>query len=92
VPGILVTESGARLTSVARELRSLDAALVRRRQADLIARGYERLRATPDAPSGVALVMQYLFITDVNYDSGLCELDGRPRPSYHAWAELPTAR
>ncbi|MEA2445189.1 MAG: hypothetical protein QOJ12_2481, partial [Thermoleophilales bacterium] len=26
------------------------------------------------------------------YDSGLCELDGQPRPAYQAWAELPTVR
>ena len=88
---ILVTESGARLTTVAREERLRDDVLVRRRQAELIAANYERLRTTR-AGAGVEMVLQYLFITDMNYDSGLCELDGRPRPAYYAWAELPTAR
>ena len=86
---ILVTETGARLTRIAREERLTDDVIVRRRQAELIARGYERLRTQPEG-AGVDLVLQYLFITDMNYDSGLCELDGRPRPAYYAWAELPT--
>jgi hypothetical protein len=90
-PGLLVTESGARLTVIARNEGLVDPALIRGRQADLIARGYDRLRLGPEG-AGVALVMQYLFISDANYDSGLCELDGRPRPAYYAWAQLPTAR
>lgn len=84
---IQVTETGARLTAIARAERLRDDGLVRRRQAELIARAYERLRASA-AGDGVELVLQYLFITDMNYDSGLCELDGRPRPSYFAWAQL----
>lgn len=90
-PGILVTESGARLTTIAREERITDPATILSRQAELIARGFERLRTGPEG-AGVAIVMNYLFITDVNYDSGLCDLDGRPRPAYYAWAELPAAR
>jgi hypothetical protein len=88
---ILVTETGARLTTIAREERLRDDVRVRRRQAELLAANYERLRTTP-AGAGVEMVLQYLFITDMNYDSGLCELDGRPRPAYYAWAELPTLR
>ena len=83
---IYVTESGARLTAIARKERLRDDVVVRRRQAELIARGHDRLRAGADT---VELVLQYLFITDMNYDSGLCELDGTPRPSYFAWAALP---
>lgn len=83
-----ITETGVRLTSVARNERVRDDAVVRRRQAELIARGHERLRTAP-AGEGVELVLQYLFITDMNYDSGLCELDGTRRPAYYAWAELP---
>ena len=45
---ILVTESGARLTTIAREDRLRDDARVRRRQAELITRGYERLRPGPE--------------------------------------------
>jgi hypothetical protein len=87
----LVTESGARLSVIARKEGIADPLILRRRQADLIARGYERLRLGPEG-AGVGVVMQYLFITDPNYDSGLCDLDGRPRPAYHAWAELRTLR
>ena len=39
--------------------------------------------------AGVGMVCLYLFVTDMNYDSGLCDLDGTPRPAYYAWAELP---
>jgi len=90
LPGrpIWVTETGARLTTIARDERLRDDVVVRRRQAELVARGYERLRAQ----AGVDMVLQYLFITDMNYDSGLCELDGRPRPAYYAWAQLPAVR
>jgi hypothetical protein len=86
---ILVTETGVRLTTIAKDERIADDVIARRRQAELLARGYERLRTT-DGGAGVEMVLQYLFITDVNYDSGLCELDGRPRPAYYAWAELAT--
>jgi hypothetical protein len=88
---ILVTESGARLTTIAREERLRDDTRVRRRQAELIARGCERLRLGPEGQA-VTMVLHYLFVTDMNYDSGLCELDGRPRPSYYAWADLETVR
>ena len=88
---ILVTESGARLTAIARAEGLRDDARVRYRQAELIARGHERLRTGPEG-EGVELLLQYLFISDLNYDSGLCELDGRPRPSYYAWADLDGVR
>jgi hypothetical protein len=39
--------------------------------------------------AGVGMVCHYLFVTDMNYDSGLCELDGTPRPAYEAWKRLP---
>jgi hypothetical protein len=90
-PGILVTESGARLTTISRAEKIVDPATLLSRQAELIARGFERLRTGPEG-AGVALVLHYLFVTDFNYDSGLCDLDGRPRPAYYAWAELPSVR
>jgi hypothetical protein len=40
--------------------------------------------------AGVGLVCQYLFVTDVFYDSGLCDLDGTPRPAYYAWTAEPS--
>ena len=90
-PGLMITETGVRLTTVARQLRSLDEDVIHERQAELLERGYERLR-TGSAGDGVDVVMHYLFITDLFYDSGLCDLDGTPRPAYYAWADLPTDR
>jgi hypothetical protein len=88
-PSIMITETGVRRTTVARQLRSLNEPVINQRQAELLERGYERLR-TGSAGDGVDVVMHYLFITDVFYDSGLCDLDGTPRPAYYAWADLPT--
>jgi hypothetical protein len=90
-PGLMITETGVRLTTVAKQLRSLDEPTIHQRQAALLERGYERLR-TGSAGDGVDVVMHYLFITDLFYDSGLCDLDGTPRPAYYAWADLPTDR
>lgn len=81
---ILVTESGARID----QLGVHDPAAARLRQAALIERSMRRLAFGPDG-AGVALVCQYLFVTDANYDSGLCDLDGTPRPAYYAWSQLP---
>jgi hypothetical protein len=90
-PGLLVTETGARLTKVAKELGSTDAAAVRDGQAELIERNWRRMQLGPEG-AGVAMLCLYLFVTDMNYDSGLCDLDGTPRPAYYAWAQLPVFR
>ena len=47
---------------------------------------------SPEQGEGIDVYMHYLFVTDMNYDAGLCELDGTPRPAYRVWAELPTLR
>jgi hypothetical protein len=60
-------------------------------QADLLRRSARRMLTGPEG-EGVAMVCQYLFVTDANYDSGLCALDGSPRPAYYAWGEVPTLR
>jgi hypothetical protein len=90
-PGLVITETGVRRTTVAKQLKSLDERVINERQAELLERGYERLRTGP-AGDGVDVVMHYLFVTDLFYDSGLCDLDGTPRPAYYAWADLPTDR
>ena len=84
-PDLLVTESGARLD----RLGAADAATARLKQAELIERSLRRLAFGPDG-AGVGLVFQYLFVTDPTYDSGLCNLDGSPRPAYYAWSQLPS--
>jgi hypothetical protein len=86
-PGLLITETGARLDRIAGR-RALTGNAAGQRQAELIERYWQRTRFTPDG-AGIGMVCQYLFVTDANYDTGLCELDGTPRPAYRAWATLP---
>jgi hypothetical protein len=90
-PGLLVTETGARIGKVAKEYGLRDAEAARLKQGELIERNWRRMQRGPEG-AGVGLVCLYLFVTDMNYDSGLCELDGTPRPAYHAWAQLPVFR
>jgi hypothetical protein len=88
-PGILVTESGARLDKIAARFGLHDPSAIRLKQAELIESALRRLAYGPDG-AGVDLVCHYLFVTDPNYDSGLCDLDGTPRPAYYAWSQLPS--
>ena len=89
-PGILVTESGARPGVVAGNFGlPPDPGVALVAQAEVLRRNLWRMAVGPEG-RGVALVCQYLFVTDVFYDSGLCELDGTPRPAYYAWAGQPT--
>jgi hypothetical protein len=87
---LFVTESGARPDVLAKrfDLGRREAALAK--QAELVERAFLRVALGPEGGGDVALVCQYLFVTDRFYDSGLCELDGTPRPAYYAWAGLPT--
>lgn len=87
-PGVLVTETGARLDKIAEQYGLRDPAAARQKQAELIGRNWQRMQFHPEG-AGVGMVCLYLFVTDMNYDSGLCDLDGTPRPAYYAWAELP---
>lgn len=84
-PGLLITETGARLTRLG---GAAEPTLARQRQAERIERYWWRMQFGPEG-AGVAMVCLYPFVTDINYDSGLCELDGTPRPAYYAWARLP---
>jgi hypothetical protein len=83
-PELLITESGARPAVVAERFGlPPDQALLG--QAEVLRRNLWRMTVGPEG-EGVALLCQYLFVTDYFYDSGLCELDGTPRPAYFAWA------
>ena len=84
-PGLLITESGARPGVVARNFGATDPGMALVAQASLVRRNLWRMTVGPEG-AGVGLVCQYLFVTDRFYDSGLCELDGTPRPAYWAWA------
>jgi hypothetical protein len=87
-PGVMVTESGARPEVVARRFGLTDPGQALYGQALLLRRALWRLATGPEG-AGVGLVCQYLFVTDVFFDTGLCELDGTPRPAYFAWAGAP---
>jgi hypothetical protein len=87
-PGLLVTETGARLDKLAALFGLRDPSAALQRQAELIERYWRRMQFGPEG-AGVGMVCLYLFVTDMHYDSGLCDLDGTPRPAYHAWGRLP---
>jgi hypothetical protein len=89
-PGLLITESGARPGVVARNFGLVGRRAALDAQGLVVNRALWRLAAGPEG-TGVALVCQYLFVTD-RYDSGLCDPDGAPRPAYFAWAAAPTRR
>src|SRR3954468_1394145 len=79
-PGVLITETGARLERVGPG----DGALSRSRQAELLDRYWQRMQFGPEGP-GVAMILQYLFVSDKHYDCGLCDPDATPRPAYRTW-------
>ncbi len=87
-PGLLVTETGARLDRIAALYGLREPAAIGQRQAELIERYWQRMQFDPEG-AGVGMVCLYLFVTDMHYDSGLCDLDGTPRPAYAAWGRLP---
>jgi hypothetical protein len=91
-PQMLITESGVTLRTIARRLGIADPTAQRVKQADLLRAAWERLAKSTDG-GGVALFTQYLFHTDPNYDSGLCETaesGGARRPAFEAWRALPS--
>jgi hypothetical protein len=90
-PQLLITEGGVTLQTIVQRLGIRDPAATRAKQAELLRASYERLRGREG--EGVALVTQYLFNSDRNYDSGLCEpadAGGARRPAYDAWRALPS--
>jgi hypothetical protein len=91
-PQLLVTEGGVTLPTIARRYRLADPQAQRAKQAELLTDAWRRL-TTGGEGEGIAMVTQYLFYTDPNYDSGLCEATdagGGPRPAYAAWKALPS--
>jgi hypothetical protein len=88
-PGILLTEGGVTLSKIASLYPGTDPRL---KQADLLQRNWNRMNAGPDS-AGISMVSQYLWYTDPNYDSGLCdtsESGGAKRPAYSTWRALPS--
>ena len=93
-PGLLLTEGGVTLASIASASRWNigDRGAQLAKQAELLQRNWERMNAGPDS-AGIAMLSQYLWYTDPNYDSGLCdtsESGGAKRPAYATWRSLPS--
>jgi hypothetical protein len=79
---LCITETGARLNVIGDPPQP--------RQAELLDRYWQRMQFGREGEGeGVAAVFQYLFVSSPNYDSGLCDPDGTPRPAYRAWGRLP---
>jgi hypothetical protein len=90
-PGIAITEGGARLAKIASVYGISEAAALRSKQAALLTANWNRMYLGSDG-AGVGMLSWYLFYTDVNFDDGLCEVDGTKRPAYSAWGALPSLR
>jgi hypothetical protein len=93
-PGLLLTEGGVTLASIASASRwnISDRTAQLAKQAELLQRNWDRMNAGPDS-AGISMVSQYLWYTDPNYDSGLCdtsESGGAKRPAYATWRSLPS--
>ena len=93
-PQLFLTEGGVTLGNLASKWGLTTAAAQRAKQADLLQRNWNRMNSGPDS-AGIAMVSQYLFYTDPNYDSGLndaYESGGAKRPAYFTWRGLPSVQ
>jgi len=93
-PGIMLTEGGVTIQSIASAARwgITDPAAQRLKQAELIQRAWDRMASTADG-AGIAVFSNYLWFTDPNFDSGLrdaAEAGGATRPAYATWGGLPS--
>jgi hypothetical protein len=93
-PWIMLTEGGVTIQSIrnAQRWNIQDAAAQRAKQAELVQRAWNRMATTPDG-AGIAVASNYLWYTDPNFDSGLCDTlasGGARRPAYTTWGGLPS--
>lgn len=91
-PSAFLTEGGATLTNMALRWGISDAAGQRAKQAELVSRSWNRMVGTTEG-AGIQMTSNYLFYSDVNFDSGLCEPaenGGAKRPAYTTWKSLPS--
>jgi hypothetical protein len=95
-PWIMLTEGGVTIQSIRSTTRwnipDSDPARQRAKQAELISRAWDRMASTADG-TGIAVASNYLWYTDPNFDSGLCDAlanGGATRPAYTAWGGLPS--
>jgi hypothetical protein len=93
-PWIMLTEGGVTIQSIRSAARwnIADPAAQRAKQAELIQRAWNRMASAGEG-GGIAVASNYLWYTDPNFDSGLCDTfdsGGATRPSYTTWAGLPS--
>src|SRR3954465_5431417 len=63
------------------------------KQADLLQRNWNRMAVNTGDGAATAMLGQYLWYTDPNYDDGLCETfesGGATRPAYTTWKAMPS--
>ena len=94
-PGIMLTEGGVTIQSIRSAARwnIADPSAQRAKQAELVQRSWNRMLSAGDG-AGIAVTANYLWYTDPNFDSGLCETlvpgGGATRPAYSTWGALPS--
>ena len=95
-PGVMLTEGGVTIQSIRSTTRwnipDSNPVAQREKQAELIRRAWDRMASTPDG-TGIAVTSNYLWYTDPNFDSGLCDAlasGGATRPAYTSWGGLPS--
>lgn len=92
-PWIMLTEGGVTIQSIRSTARwgIADPAAQRAKQAELIGRAWDRMESSADG-AGIAVASNYLWYTDPNFDSGLCDTvadGGATRPAFTTWGGLP---
>jgi hypothetical protein len=94
-PWILLTEGGVTIQSIRSATRwnIADPGAQRAKQAELVQRSWDRMASATEG-AGIAVTSNYLWYTDPNFDSGLCETletgGGATRPAYATWGALPS--
>ncbi|MDX6723691.1 MAG: hypothetical protein QOD73_2095 [Solirubrobacteraceae bacterium] len=94
-PWVMITEGGVTMASLASAARwnIADPAARLAKQAELIRRNWDRMATDTGDGAGIAMVCNYLWYTDPNFDSGLCDdlaSGGATRPAYATWSGLPS--
>src|ERR671933_1113755 len=93
-PWIMLTEGGVTIQSIRSAARwsIADPAAQRAKQAELLQRSWDRMGSATEG-AGIAVTSNYLWYTDPNFDSGLCDTfaaGGAKRPAYATWGTLPS--
>jgi hypothetical protein len=91
-PQLLITEGGVTLPNIGSKWGITGATAQRTKQSELIQRNWNRMVGAGEG-AGIAMVCNYLWYTDPNYDCGLCdalEAGGATRQAYRTWKALPS--